>query len=290
MIRLCFSDKFVDIDVNNLTPSKNIITNVKKSTKYIQIKTSIKEIGIIEPIIVYPEESGKIIKILDGHLRVEAMKELGLKKIACLISTLDDAYTPNKHVNRLTIIQEQKMLKLALEKVSINKLSSSLGISIETLKGRSRILDGIDSEIVALLSDKHVPRATFDILKKMKSIRQIEVANMMVSFDNYSKNFALSLLNTTNVGLLVKGKEKSTTTSDARKNIQRLEKEMVKIQNETKRIEEIYGANTLKLVIAKSYIKKLLDNTKVLHWLIENNPDYLKELKKISSINSLDNK
>ncbi|MEI7065733.1 plasmid partitioning protein RepB C-terminal domain-containing protein [Dickeya chrysanthemi] len=77
-----------------------------------------------------------------------------------------------------------------------------------------------------------------------------------------------------------KGKENSLTTSETRKNIQRLEREMATIQNETNRIEEIYGANTLKFVIAKSYIKKLLDNNKVLHWLIEHNPDYLKELKK----------
>ncbi|MDC9594109.1 plasmid partitioning protein RepB C-terminal domain-containing protein [Xenorhabdus sp. IM139775] len=174
------------------------------------------------------------------------MKELGFDKIASLISTLDDAYTPNKQVNRLTIIQEQKMLKLALERVSIEKLSSSLGISIETLRGRSQILNGIDSEVVSLLSDKHIPRATFDILKKMKPLRQIEVANIMVSFANFSKSFALHLL----------------------------------IQNETKRIEEIYGANTLKLVIAKSYINKLLDNAKILHWLLEKNPEYLNELKK----------
>ncbi|TYP06732.1 ParB/RepB/Spo0J family partition protein [Xenorhabdus doucetiae] len=152
MIKFCFDDEFVDLDIKKLSPSKELITNVKQSVKYSQIKTSIKEIGLIEPIIVYLENNGNTIKILDGHLRVEAMKELGFDKVASLISTLDDAYTPNKQVNRLTIIQEQKMLKLALERVSIEKLSSSLGISIETLRGRSQILNGIDSEVVSLLS------------------------------------------------------------------------------------------------------------------------------------------
>ncbi|WP_033576989.1 ParB/RepB/Spo0J family partition protein [Dickeya chrysanthemi] len=288
MIKFCFVKEFIDIDIQKLTPSKNLIPNVKKSIKYIQIKISIEEIGLIEPIIVYPENNGETIKILDGHLRVEAMKEIGLESVACLISTLDDAYTPNKHVNRLTIIQEQKMLKIAMERVSIEKLSSSLGISIDTLKGRSKLLDGIDPKVISLLSDKHTPRAIFNVIKKMKPIRQIEAANMMISFDNYSRNFALSLLNGTKPDLLIKGKENSLTTSETRKNIQRLEREMATIQNETNRIEEIYGANTLKFVIAKSYIKKLLDNNKVLHWLIEHNPDYLKELKKISSINSLE--
>lgn len=216
------------------------------------------------------------------------MKELGLEKVASLISTSDDAYTPNKHVNRLTIIQEQKMLKQALERVSIEKLSSSLGISVETLKGRARALNGIDPEVISLLSDKHAPRAIFDIIKKMKPVRQIEVANMMISFDNYSKNFSLSLLNATTPDLLVKNKKDESITMNARKNIQRLEKEMITIQNETKKIEDTYGANTLRLVIAKSYIGKLLENNKVIHWLLENKPEYLSELKKISLINSLD--
>ncbi|CDG18390.1 RepB plasmid partitioning protein (fragment) [Xenorhabdus doucetiae] len=140
------------------------------------------------------------------------------------------------------------------------------------------------------LSDKHTPRAIFDIFKKMKPLRQIEVANIMVSVDNFSKGFALHLLDVTIPELLVKRNKKTTITPDARKNIQRLEREMATIQNETKRIEEIYGANTLKLVIAKSYINNLLDNAKILHWLLEHNPEYLKELKKISSINSLDGK
>ncbi|TYP11536.1 RepB plasmid partitioning protein [Xenorhabdus doucetiae] len=112
----------------------------------------------------------------------------------------------------------------------------------------------------------------------------------MVSVDNFSKGFALHLLDVTIPELLVKRNKKTTITPDARKNIQRLEREMATIQNETKRIEEIYGANTLKLVIAKSYINNLLDNAKILHWLLEHNPEYLKELKKISSINSLDGK
>lgn len=76
MIKLCFGDEFIDINIENLSPSKELIQNVKESVKYSQIKTSIKEIGLIEPIIVFLKDSGKTIKILDGHLRVEAMKEL----------------------------------------------------------------------------------------------------------------------------------------------------------------------------------------------------------------------
>ncbi|ECS1661804.1 chromosome partitioning protein ParB, partial [Salmonella enterica] len=46
----------------------------------------------------------------------------------------------------------------------------------------------------------------------------------------------------------------------------------------------------LKFVIIQSYINKLLGNSKVLHWFLENEVDYLNELKRISKINSLDEK
>ncbi|CDL62777.1 FIG00641114: hypothetical protein [Klebsiella pneumoniae IS39] len=46
----------------------------------------------------------------------------------------------------------------------------------------------------------------------------------------------------------------------------------------------------LKFVIIQSYIIKLLGNSKVLHWFLENEVDYLNELKRISKINSLDDK
>ncbi|SPZ65469.1 Uncharacterised protein [Serratia quinivorans] len=62
---------------------------------------------------------------------------------------------------------------------------------------------------------------------------------------------------------------------------------MAQVHIETEKIKEIYGANTLKLVIVKSHIKNLLDNPKILHWLLDNKPDLLTELRKISSVNSL---
>ena len=47
---------------------------------------------------------------------------------------------------------------------------------------------------------------------------------------------------------------------------------------------------TLKIEELQSYINKLLGNSKVLHWFLENEVDYLNELKRISRINSLDDK
>jgi hypothetical protein len=43
--------------------------------------------------------------LLDGHLRLEAVKQLGQTHVRCLIATDDEAYTYNKRVNRIALLK-----------------------------------------------------------------------------------------------------------------------------------------------------------------------------------------
>jgi len=287
MINYCFDKNPIKFKMDDLLPTKTSPQNVKNSKKYLQIKKSINIMGIIEPVLVYKDTKDGKIKIIDGHLRVEALKELGETEVVCLVSTIYDTYTPNSKVSRITIIQEQKMIKKALKTgASVEKLSEALGISIDNLKGKVKILDGIEPEVVNLLSNQNVPKATFFNLKKMKKIRQIECANIMNNMENYSKKFSLSLLHNTQPNLLVNGQHEPDKEGH-RKTIDRLEREMAQVHIESEKLKDSYGENTLRLVIIKSHIQKILENTKVLHWLLDNKNELLVELKKISNINSL---
>ncbi|MFO6297117.1 ParB/RepB/Spo0J family partition protein [Rahnella selenatireducens] len=287
MVSYCFERNSVKFKIDDLIPTKKPPINVKNSKKYLQIKKSINSIGIIEPIVVYLDSKLGKIKILDGHLRIEALKELGETEAICLVSTIYDTYTPNSKVSRITIIQEQKMIRKALKSgVSIEKLSEALGISIDILKGKINLLDGIDPEVVNLLANQNVPKATFNVLRKMKNIRQIECACIMNNMENYSEKFSLSLLHNTQPNLLVDGQQ-GNDKEGHRKTIDRLEREMAQVHIESEKLKESYGENTLRLVIMKSHIQKLLENTKILHWLLDNKNELLIELKKISNINSL---
>jgi hypothetical protein len=94
-----------------------------------------------------------------------------------------------------------------LAKVSIEKLSAALGISVDAIKDKANVMNGIDPSVIAKLSDKPIPKATFDVLRKMKPIRQIEAVGTMINFDNYSKKFAMSILDATPASMIVnKGK------------------------------------------------------------------------------------
>lgn len=289
MINNLFQKDTINFNIYLLNPSKSIPINIKQSKKFLQIKKTLKTIGLIEPIIVYIDSKTSEIKIIDGHLRVEALKELGQKKVKCLISKIYDTYTPNNKVNRITIIEEQKMIKKAINKgVPAKSLCEALNISMESLKGKITILDNISPQVITLLSNQHVPKTTFYILKKMKEIRQIECTHLMLSLENFSVKFADSLLHKTDSSLLVSGKKEKTQQKEAHRDvIIRLEKELSQICIENEKIKETYGVNSLKFSIIRSNIQKILDNSKVLHWLIDNNPDFLSELKFISNIENI---
>ena len=53
---------------------------------------SIKEIGVIEPLVVYPQSGkGGNYSLLDGQVRFEVLKARGDREVLCLIATEDEA-------------------------------------------------------------------------------------------------------------------------------------------------------------------------------------------------------
>ncbi|WP_337729564.1 plasmid partitioning protein RepB C-terminal domain-containing protein [Sinorhizobium meliloti] len=76
--------------------------------------------------------------LLDGHLRLEALKELGFAKVECLVATDDDTYTYNKRVNRLAPIQKHRMIARAIERgVSSADIADALGLQVESVIRRA---------------------------------------------------------------------------------------------------------------------------------------------------------
>ncbi|ECJ9139414.1 ParB N-terminal domain-containing protein, partial [Salmonella enterica] len=245
MIQIRFGDNFFYLETNKLIPSKELLENVKRSHKYHQIVTSIESLGIIEPIIVFYDKDKDVTKILDGHLRVEALKDLGIEKAPCILSSIDDAFTPNKQVNHINVVEEHRMIIKSLAKVSIEKLSAALGISVDAIKDKANVMNGIDPSVIAKLSDKPIPKATFDVLRKMKPIRQIEAVGTMINFDNYSKKFAMSILDATPASMIVNKGKNTPYKKDIKKTILRLEQEMATTSEETKKLQTEYGSDML---------------------------------------------
>ena len=76
------------VAIIDIQPLKIVSAAVKKTPKYAQIVASIGQVGIVEPPVVTRDRNdrGKYL-LLDGHLRIEALKDRGDTEVVCLNST-----------------------------------------------------------------------------------------------------------------------------------------------------------------------------------------------------------
>src|SRR5690606_25474080 len=148
-----FEEDFITLAVDALLPVKVLRTATKSSKKYQQITASIREVGLVEPPVVAraPSNPGTFL-LLDGHVRIEVLKDLGIESVECLISTDDEAFTYNKRISRLSSIQEHRMIRRAIERgVPEEKIARALDVNSQTLRRKYRMLHGICDETVAIL-------------------------------------------------------------------------------------------------------------------------------------------
>jgi ParB-like chromosome segregation protein Spo0J len=284
-LKIAFETSSLRIPVSQIEPLREVGERVKKSVKYNQIAASIKEVGIIEPPVVVrdPSDPDKF-HLLDGHLRVEISKAQGINAIVCLVATDDEAFTYNKRVNRLAIIQEHKMIMTAIDKgVPEERLARALNVNISSIRARRRLLEGICPEAADLLRDKHVPINSFQELKKLKPMRQIEAAELMVAMNRYTISYAQSLVAASSESQLVENKKKKVQGLTPEQ-IARMETEAARLQREFKMIEQDYGADHLDLVLAVGYISRLLGNARVVGYLAQNHAEILAEFQKLSEL------
>src|SRR3984893_14743078 len=112
LVKMAFEGEGLRIAIADIQPLKLVSESIKKTPKYAQIAASIREVGIIEPPILARDQSdpGKYL-LLDGHLRIDVLKDMGQTDVTCLISTDDETFTYNKRVNRGAPSQELLVIR-----------------------------------------------------------------------------------------------------------------------------------------------------------------------------------
>jgi ParB-like chromosome segregation protein Spo0J len=279
-----FEEARLRIAIDHIVPVKIVSSAVKKTPKYAQIAASIREIGLVEPPVVTRDrgEPGKYL-LLDGHLRIDVLKDMGHNDVTCLISTDDEAYTYNKRVNRLAMIQEHRMIVKAIERgVPEDRIAKALNVDIQNIVRKRRLLEGICSEVADILKDKHIAINTFTELKKMLPLRQIEAAELMVAMNKFTTNYAKSLVAATPQSQLVQQDEPKHVKGLTDEQIAMMERESVSLQREFRIAEKSYGADHLDLVLTNGYIAKLLSNVRVVRYLAQHHQDILTEFQKLA--------
>lgn len=279
-----FEEARLQIAIDQIVPLKIVSAAVKKTPKYAQIAASIREVGLVEPPVVTRDrgEPGKYL-LLDGHLRIDVLKEMGRTEVTCLISTDDEAYTYNKRVNRLAMIQEHRMIVKAVERgVPEDRIAKALNVDVQSIIRKRRLLEGICQEVADILKDKHIAINTFTELKKMLPLRQIEAAELMVAMNKFTTNYAKSLVAATPQSQLVEQDKPKHVKGLTDEQVAMMERESVSLQREFRLAEKSYGPDHLDLVLTNGYVGKLLGNAKVVRYLAQHHRDILTEFQKLA--------
>lgn len=286
-VKLSFERQSIVVAISQLVPLKALRPGMKESRKYAQILGSVRAIGLVEAPAVAPDPKhpGRYF-LLDGHLRVEALKDLGIQEVECLVSTDDETYTYNKRINRLAAVQEHRMITRAIERgVPEECIAEALGLDAVSIRRRAQMLKGICPDVVDLLKDSPCPMSVFDMLRRMAPIRQVEAAELMIGQNNYTAVFAKVLLATTPEKLLVVLRRKKVDSVTAEQ-IARMERELLSLQTQVKSVEDSYGLDNLQLTVTCGYVRKLLANGRIVRWLTQHRPEYLSEFQSIAGIES----
>lgn len=287
---LGFIPEPITLVLDRILPSRKSPEGLHASRKFKQIVASMEAVGLIEPLSVSKadKKTGQHI-LLDGHMRLLALRQLGYTDAPCLIATDDETYTYNNRINRIATIQEHQMLRRAVERgVTAERLAKALNVDVSLIHKKVSLLDGICPEAVEMLKDQHFPAGLGSVLRRMKPTRQVECVELMLTANNMTIAYAEALFAATPSHLLLGEKRARKLPGVTAEQMVKMEREMGNLQGQLKVVEKSYGQDVLLLVLARGYLGKLIDNKAVLRFLKQRQPDVLAEFENIIQTVALD--
>jgi hypothetical protein len=255
----------IDVSIVKLVPRNER----KIAKKYRQrIEASLRAVGLIDPLIVFPIEDSY--EILDGTLRYRILLDLGVETVPCLVHSTRDGFTGNRMVNQLSASQEMRMLRKSLEELDEKTIASALGMQGIGHRLNKGLLAKLHPDVVKAFDVNKINLQTARELIHVKQERQFEILKLMDSCDDYSTTFARGLVLKTSLVKRAKtsGAKSPWTQADEKKS-QLLKKlqEAEQQQDFYTGLYRQYTTNLLKLVI---YVRTLLNNESVRAYLQAN--------------------
>ena len=139
-------NKVIEIDINKVQPYKSQPRKYFNDDTLEELALSIKNVGIISPIIV--KKKGNFYEIISGERRFRAAKKLKLKKIPIIIKEYDDLVSlevsliENIQWENLNPIEEALTYKIFQEKFNLNQehIAEKVGKNRATIANAIRLL------------------------------------------------------------------------------------------------------------------------------------------------------
>ena len=176
----------VELYLDDIIPNRFQPREVFNEEALKELSISIKEHGVIQPIIV--RKIGDKYEIIAGERRYKATTMAGLTKIPAIIRNLDDkeaskvALLENLQRKDLTAIEEARTYQkiLELDSMTQEELGRTMGKSQAAIANKMRLLSLPDEVQEALLMDKISERHARSLLNLDTSEDQINMLNKVI--------------------------------------------------------------------------------------------------------------
>lgn len=291
-VKMAFETEGRVLPIEAILPTRTVANSMRQSTKYQRIRASIGEVGLVEPIVVFPQpvtagaEARYI--LLDGHLRLDVLRALGTTEVLCLISTDDEGFTYNHKVSQVSAVQEHFMIMKALEGgVTEERIAATLNLDVAAIRKKRDLLEGICPEAVLLLRDKRATHVALRVFKKVLPMRQIAMAELMIAADNFSAAYSQCLLVASSEDELIEPQTPKDVPGLKPADLARMEREMRALEKDFRGIEDSHGKDALNLVLAAGYLRKLLASATLVKFLSRRHADMLSEFEKLAEATDL---
>lgn len=139
---LCVPDTegTIDLDVEAIYPFENHPFKVLDDEKMEELTESIRENGVLAPVLVRPDDEGTY-EMISGHRRLRAAKKAGLRKIPAIIKEMtDDEATiamVDGNIQREEILPSEKAFALKMKLDAIKRQGKRVDLTSPQIGGKS---------------------------------------------------------------------------------------------------------------------------------------------------------
>ena len=266
----------LDIPLIRLRPLRD--RKVSKR-EFNRILASIKAVGLIEPLVVYPEGDDYV--ILDGVQRYRALLELGVEVAPCILGRQREAFTGNRMVNRVSPVQEHRMIEKSLEEVDEASIAAALGISTIGHRLKKTLLKRLHPDVAAAFDQGKINRVCAREFTHVRPARQKEILDAMAGYKDYSTAFVRTLVVKTPPHQRDTGRRKNNPWDRSAQRKNDLLKQLADAEQKHDFYSRLYKQYTIDLLRMAIYVRTLINNTRVREYLQARHPAVVAQFEAI---------
>lgn len=259
----------LDIPIVRLRPLRERSINKRD---YDRIVASIKVLGLLEALVVFPE--GEDYVILDGVQRYRILLEMGVEVVPCVLGKQRETFTYKRMVNHLSPLEEHRMIKTSLEKKLDEKtIANALGTAGIGHRLKKTLISQLHPDIAAAFDEGKLSRSCTREMTFVKPARQREILTAMEGFKDFSTPFARAHVLKTPPAQRETRKRKSNPWDKTTQKKNDLVKKLAEAEEKHDFYSRLYKQYTVDLLRIAIYARSLVTNARLRAYLDEHYPD-----------------